>query len=194
METRREELLNPTALDTPEKDSGKAENATQPTAPTKQERCRKPGEKRGRDERIAQLLAKVKELGKQLSERTRETEQQKQLLQTRDQELSQLRAERQKSEERQKGMPERIAKAVAEGRKLFGDFDSVIHGVPVDRQAFEVILASANGPELFYAAGLGMRLIALMRQIQNQAQEEQQRIAYYRQMHQQHFTGEQNGL
>lgn len=119
---------------------------------------------------------------------------QKKLLLARDSELVQLRTERQKLEERQKRMPELVAEAVAEGRKMFEDFDSVIHGVPVDRQAFEAILASANGPELFYAAGLGMRLIALRRQVQNQAQEDQQRIAYYRQMHQQHFTGEQNGL
>ena len=150
--------------------------------------------KLNRDERIAQLTGERRRLERQLSERAQEAERQKETLQARDHELALLQADREEQEARRKMMPERVAKAREEGRKLFWDFDAVISGVPVDRQAFEAILASSNGPELMYAAGLGTKMIGVLRQLRVQTQSDQQRIEYYRQMHQEHFAGETNGL
>jgi hypothetical protein len=142
---------------------------------------RRPHPKGGAEHRIDELVRKrqkdrerIGELEHQLSERTQEGERQR--------------------EAQQKKTAERIAKAREEGRGLFADFDAVITGIPVDRQAFESIIASANGPDVLYAIGLGMRMIGVLRQLHGQTQADRERIEYYRQMHQQHFTGENNGI
>jgi len=160
-------------------------------------------QKKGADVRIRELLderkrdrQRIEHLERQLSDRALEAERQKEAstalhaeLEAKDRQLAQFRAER---EEQQKSVPERIAKAREEGRRLFRDFDAVVGPVQLDRQAFEALLASGNAPELMYAAGLGVRLIGQFRQIQSQAQADKQRTDYYRQLHHQHFPGENN--
>ena len=144
--------------------------------------------------RFRELLGKLQlnrqriaDLELRLSACTQEAEQQKKTLQARDEEVTLLRGERREREEQRKTMPERIAKARDEGRKLFMDFDAVIRGVQLDAPAFETLLASTNGPFLMYTAGLGLGVL----QAQAQAK---QRVEYYRQLHRQHFAGENRNV
>jgi hypothetical protein len=144
------------------------------------------------EERIAQLLAAKASFKEKADEAQTLVLTLQQVLSERDQELAQqkieltkLRAESEGRKSRCKEMPTRIAEVREQGRKMFGDFDAVITGVPVGHEAFEALLASPNGPELMYAAGLGLRIITLLRQQQEQAEFDQQRVEYYRQLNRQ---------
>ena len=137
-----------------------------------------------RNERISQLTAKLRERDTELATLRRNSEA----------ELARLRPIAAEREARQSKMPERIAQAVAEGRRQFADFDDVIRGVQLDAQAFEALLSSTNGPYLMYTAGLGMRTIRAiqtMRQLQAEKEQieqaERERIEHYRKLHRQHF-------
>ena len=101
-------------------------------------------------------------------------------------ELNQMRGA---YEEQEKKLPERIAAAREQGQKLFKDFAAVVTGVPLDQSAFRALVTSTNGPELMYALGLGLRVIAGMRQRQQQAEQ----MEYYRTLHRQHFSGTNEG-
>jgi len=157
---------------------------TQPTPRPKQ-----PHRNPGAEQRIQELVNDRKRDRQRIADLEREGERQKRTLQARDNELAQLRAEAQKQKARLEKVPERIAEAREKGRKLFGDFDAVVAGVPVDQEAFLALLASTNGPELMYAAGLGMRMIGVLRQLRGQAEADKQRVDYYRELHRQHFAG-----
>ena len=161
--------------------------------------------KKGAALRIRQLLderkqdsKRISDLERQLADCAQKTEREQETLKSlhadleaKDHELAQSRDER---EEQQKKMPERIAKAREEGRKLFRDFDAIIGGVAVDREAFQTLLASKNGAELMYACGLGLRMIGLLRELQSQEQSDKQRVEHYRQLHRQHLAGGNSGI
>ena len=94
-----------------------------------------------RNERIAQLTAgsrrdraRIAELERQISIR-----------EGFDAELAGLRSIVAEREAQQRAMPERVARALAAGRKEFADFDTVISVVKLDVSAFEVLLATTNG-------------------------------------------------
>ena len=165
--------------------------------------ARRSPEKKNADLRIRELLGdrkrdreRIAALESQLSDRTREVARQEEAssalradLDDRNRELAEFRAERDGKQER---MPERIAAAREAGRKLYADFDAVCAFVSLDRQAFDAMLTSANGPELMYAAGVGFKALGILRQLQGQAQADKQRVEYYKKLHQQHFAGANN--
>lgn len=103
-------------------------------------------------------------------------------LEAKDRELEQFRAEQQ---EREKNTLELASRAREHGRKMFADFDAVIANVNLDRQAFQALVTSTNGPYLCYATGLGIKAL----KFQSQIQADRERVKYYRQLHQQHFAG-----
>jgi hypothetical protein len=152
---------------------------------TSQPQPKKPG-KLNRNERITQLIAgskrdraRIAELERQLSAR-----------ESVDAELARLRSIVAEREAQQRTMPERVAQALAAGRKEFADFDTVVSVVKLDVPAFEVLLATTNGSFLMYTAGLGTMALQILRNRQSQAQADARRVQHYRQLHQQHF-GEQ---
>jgi chromosome segregation ATPase len=103
-------------------------------------------------------------------------------LEAKDRELEQFRAEQ---KEREKNTLELTSRAREHGRKMFADFDAVIANVNLDRQAFQALVTSTNGPYLCYATGLGIKAL----KFQSQVQADRERVEYYRQLHQQHFAG-----
>jgi chromosome segregation ATPase len=105
-------------------------------------------------------------------------------LEAKDRELEQFRAEQ---KEREKNLLELAGRAREHGRKMFTDFDAVIANVNLDRQAFQALVTSTNGPYLMYATGIGIKAL----KVQSQVQADKERVQYYRQLHQQHFSGAQ---
>ena len=99
-----------------------------------------------------------------------------------EQELVPMRAVCQALQDAAAAVPARIAQARERGRKLFVDFDAVISHVSISQDAFLALLASENGPELMYAAGLGVQVLA-----------DRQRVEYYRNLHERHFAAVKEG-
>ena len=159
--------------------------------------------KHGADQRIQELLRDRKrdreliaDLERELSEAAKRADRQESEMQAIRSDLARWKTElaelRGFYEEQEKKLRDRIAAAREQGRRLFADFDAVVTGVSVDQNTFRALLASTNGAELMYALGLGLRVIAGMRQRQQQAEQ----VEYYRNLHRQHFSGTEgaNGI
>jgi hypothetical protein len=128
--------------------------------------------------RFQDLLAQLTTVRRGLLERTQEAERLHTALTAKDRELAQFRLERE-------NLPTLAARAREKGREMFPDFDVITGPVQLDQRTFEALLTSALGPQLFYAMGLGLRIIAA--KIEKQSYDS--RVEYYRQQHEQHFKG-----
>lgn len=130
---------------------------------------RKPGDKKSYDERIRELTAERKQLRAEVAQLRSDC-------QELESKLSRLQPE---LTEREK-LPERLAQAREEGRKQFPNFDAVVAAIPPE-------LPEA---ELLYALGMGLQMIREAHRLHAQAQRDNERLAYYRELNRQHFSGE----